>query len=314
MTPSSTLARGVFAASALAGGAYLLYRRAQEQLDGTPDLAPERALALLKRAAPLLSLPTSPGREPEVMPDGSGLRCPATGATYPFRRGVLDLLAHDAGVDKTFAQKSLDTPFTSWAYDRLRDATMPLFGLPPFAVEVSNVQQRLQAGPGATVLDLCCGHGNFTVEWGKRVGPGGLVLGLDLSLPMLARAAHRVSAWDLGNVLLVHGDAQRLPLRDGAVGKINCSGGLHQLPDLPRALAEIARVSAPGAVLAVSTFAQDPDDPHAASKQWLKERFALHFVPLVWLGQELEKVGFGDYQTALPGGWFGYASAQKARG
>jgi ubiquinone/menaquinone biosynthesis C-methylase UbiE len=116
----------------------------------------------------------------------------------------------------------------------------------------------------------------------------------------------------LTNVLLVRGDAHHLPLAGGSLRQVNCSGGFHQFPDLPQALREIARVSAGGAVLTSSTFAEGPDDPYSPFKRWLKRILSLHFVSLSRLGEELESLGYVDYRWSLPGGWFGYTSARKA--
>ena len=275
-----------------------------------PNMPGEQAHRLLTRAAPVLRLPTSSDRQPEVLPDGDGLRCPATGWVYPYRRGVVDLL--DSELVLTMTQKSLDTPFTAWAYDRFRGALTRLLNVADFPVEVAMIQQHLQAQAGDTLLDLACGPGNFTVEWAKRVGGDGLVIGLDISPAMLARAAHHMKRWGLDNVLLIRGDAHRLPLADSCLRKVNCSGGFHQFPDLPQALREIGRVSAPGAVLTASTFAEGPTDRRDAIKRLLKRRFDLHSVPLVWLEEQLASVGYGEYHWSLPGGWFGYISARKA--
>lgn len=268
-----------------------------------------RTYERLARAAPVLRLPTSPARAPEVLPDGGGLRCATTGRTYPYRNGVLDLL--EADVPLTQTQHLLNTPLTAWAYDRARDALLRLFGAPDFPTEVTEIQRAQQLRAGDTILDLACGHGVFTVEWAKRVGPEGLVIGLDLSPAMLARAAGHVQRWDLDNVLLVRGDAHRLPLADASLFKMNCSGGFHQFPDLSQALSELARVGAPGAVLTASTFAEGPSDRWASLKRRLGERFAFHSVPLVQLGERLAALGYHDYQWSLPGGWFGYAAARK---
>jgi SAM-dependent methyltransferase len=45
--------------------------------------------------------------------------------------------------------------------------------------------------PGERVIDVGCGCGATTIEFAKRVAPGGEVLGLDISGPMLARARER---------------------------------------------------------------------------------------------------------------------------
>jgi ubiquinone/menaquinone biosynthesis C-methylase UbiE len=62
--------------------------------------------------------------------------------------------------------------------------------------------------PGARVLDVGCGRGDATLMAARRVGPSGLVLGVDTSLTMLEDARGRAAAAGLGHVGFVHGDAQ----------------------------------------------------------------------------------------------------------
>jgi len=273
---------------------------------------PDQPQNLLERARPLLRLSTSPDQLPEVLADGSGLRCPISGQVWPYRRGILHLLEEKP--EKTSIQRVLDAPVTAWTYDHFRGWITKVLATPDFPAEVAYIQRTLQVQPGDIVLDLACGQGNFTVEWAKRVGSTGLVIGLDISLPMLERAAYHVSRWELDNVLLIQADAQKLPFADSTLAKINCSGGFHQIPDLPRALREAARVSTVGAVLTASTFAERPADPHAKIKDWIHRRLDLHFVPTEWLDEQLDRAGYGAHGWSLRGGWFGYTSAQRRAG
>jgi len=48
--------------------------------------------------------------------------------------------------------------------------------------------QRAAALPGEFVLDIGCGCGTTTFELGRSVAPGGRVLGIDVSAPLLGRA------------------------------------------------------------------------------------------------------------------------------
>ena len=297
--------------AALTTVGYLLSRHLKQVTGRAQEIPPARSKRLLERAAPLIRLPSCPDEMPQVLPDGSGLRCRATGLIYPFEHGILDLL--EPRVAKTFNQRVLDTALTSWGYDSLRSWLTYALNTLSFAEEVAYIQQRLQVRGGDTVLDLACGHGNFTVEWAQWAGSQGLVIGLDLSRIMLTRAAYHCESWGLENVLLIRGDAQRLPFAAASFHKVNCSGGFHQIPDLSQALQEISRVSADGAVLTASTFAEAPNDPFSLTKKWVYRWSALHFVSLSWLGEQLSALGYSDYGWKLTGGRFAYLSARKRR-
>jgi SAM-dependent methyltransferase len=60
---------------------------------------------------------------------------------------------------------------------------------------------------GEAVIDVGCGCGATVLALAGRVGPGGRVLGLDVSEPMAARAAKRISDAGLGNAHVLVTDA-----------------------------------------------------------------------------------------------------------
>ncbi len=64
----------------------------------------------------------------------------------------------------------------------------------------------------STVVDVGCGCGATTVEIARAVGPSGRVIGIDVSSPMLALAAERLSKF--ANTTCLVGDAAALPLSD----------------------------------------------------------------------------------------------------
>ena len=116
----------------------------------------------------------------------------------------------------------------------------------------------LELGPGDVVLDIACGPGNFVREFAGSVGARGLVVGLDASQTMLARA---VEDTDAANVAYLRGDAIRLPFRDGCFDAICCFAALHLFDEPLAALDAMERVLAPGGRVAILTSARAPLTP-----------------------------------------------------
>src|SRR5262249_51634309 len=113
--------------------------------------------------------------------------------------------------------------------------------------------------PGGRVLELGCGAGTYVRLLVKRGHP---TVGLDYSVPSLVRAV----AADPGRLgRYVAGDAYALPFPSGAFDGIVCIGVLQALARQEGALAEIARVLAPGGRLVVETL--NPWSPPAVGRR-----------------------------------------------
>lgn len=105
-------------------------------------------------------------------------------------------------------------------------------------------------------LDVCCGTGDQLRGHVPKVcvpglGPGGLAIGLDLSLGFVRYAAARAPG-----LPFVRGDAARLPFKDGSLRAVSVSFGLHEKsPELRRRMmAEARRALAPGGKLVAVDF------------------------------------------------------------
>ena len=99
---------------------------------------------------------------------------------------------------------------------------------------------------GERCLDLAAGTGVSTEELARS---GALVVGLDLSLGMLAVGRKVRPA-----VGLLAGDALALPFADGTLDAVTISFGLRNISDTAAALREMARVTRPGGRLVVCEF------------------------------------------------------------
>ena len=101
-------------------------------------------------------------------------------------------------------------------------------------------------GPGASVLDCCCGTADLSIELGRRVGPAGEVVGVDFSEGMLERGRAKVARKGLDHVALLHGDALDLPFEDDRFAAATVAFGIRNVADLDAGLRELVRVVRPG--------------------------------------------------------------------
>ncbi|MFK8908786.1 class I SAM-dependent methyltransferase [Streptomyces sp. YS-3] len=101
---------------------------------------------------------------------------------------------------------------------------------------------------GAAVLDAGCGTGRALPPLRDAVGPGGTVLGVDLT-PEMLEAAVRAGRGRAGSLVL--GDVTRLPLRNAALDAVFGAGLISHLPEPAENLRELARVVRPGGKLAL---------------------------------------------------------------
>ena len=119
---------------------------------------------------------------------------------------------------------------------------------PDRAAELDRVWQALALRPGARVLDVGCGSGQWAVALARR---GGEVTGVDLSPAMVARAERHAA--EAGVAVRWHvGEAARVAGPDAAYDAVLARVVLQLVPDVPAALAEFRRVLRPGGRLLAS--------------------------------------------------------------
>jgi ubiquinone/menaquinone biosynthesis C-methylase UbiE len=117
-----------------------------------------------------------------------------------------------------------------------------------------NTIERLQLSRGARVLDVCCGSGASALPAAEAVGPGGLVIGVDLAEKLLQLARAKATQRGLTNVEFQTGDLTNLRFADGAFDAVVCVFGIFFVPDMESALRELRRVLRPGGRMAITTW------------------------------------------------------------
>lgn len=119
----------------------------------------------------------------------------------------------------------------------------------------------LAPAPGGEWADVGCGNGAFTALLCERVAPR-RVVGIDPSSAQVNHARQRLASAPAD---LQVGDAQALPWADASVDAAVMALVLFFVPDAPRAVAELARITRPGGLVAAYGWDMDGGGfPHAA--------------------------------------------------
>jgi SAM-dependent methyltransferase len=144
--------------------------------------------------------------------------------------------------------------------------------------------QALDLRPGDSVVDIACGTGlNFALIE-EAIGPGGRIVGVDLTDAMLARAQNRIGANGWSNISLVQADAADFDFPAG-VDAILSTYALTQVPECADVIARGAAalsVDRHWAVLDLKVPASAPGwvtrlgpavvRPFASIDQWVMRR------------------------------------------
>jgi len=133
--------------------------------------------------------------------------------------------------------------------------------------------EAARLSPGMQVLDVATGRGAVLFPAVDLVGSTGHVVGIDLAPGMVQSTAKDVEQRALSNVEVRQMDAEHLDFADRSFDAILCGFGLMFFPHVSEALAGFRRVLRPGAVLAVSTWAET--DPAFAWEMDLWRRYEI---------------------------------------
>jgi arsenite methyltransferase len=209
--------------------------------------------------------------------------------------GYLDLLGlqapdPDAAVAKNTGpiQAAWASPIGSALYDTAQAFSRRFFTALQQPTEWLNIPE------GGVALDVGSGPGNVTASLARAAGRDGLALGVDISLPMLARAVRAQSEPRVG---FIRADAQRLPFRDNTVDAVVSIAALQLVPNPAAALAEMGRVLRPGGRLAVMV----PTVGAAARLFQTLPNIGAHVFGEDEIADILEENGFASVRTANVG-------------
>jgi ubiquinone/menaquinone biosynthesis C-methylase UbiE len=116
--------------------------------------------------------------------------------------------------------------------------------------EFDYVAKILNAPKDSIILDAGCGDCAHSIRLAKR---GFLVEAIDVSETVLELARENIKARGFEDrIHIQHGNLLALPFEDGTFSYALCGGVLMHIPDVDKAIAELARVLRAGGTLVVS--------------------------------------------------------------
>lgn len=126
------------------------------------------------------------------------------------------------------------------------------------------VLELLRPGHGDRILDAGCGTGIFTLD---LLSAGGRVVGLELSLPMLLRAARKSAGYPLDTV---QGDMRSLPFAADVFDEAVSVTTIEFIDEAKQVVAELFRVTKPRGRIVVATL--NSFSPWAARRKAAAEK------------------------------------------
>jgi SAM-dependent methyltransferase len=121
------------------------------------------------------------------------------------------------------------------------------------------LMRRAAPSPGEVVIDVGCGCGSTTLELARRVAPGGRVLGVDISAPMLARARERAPAGP--GIEFIEADATAYPFAPAAADLLFSRFGVMFFAQPRKSFANLRQGLRGGARLAFACWREPQHNP-----------------------------------------------------
>ena len=142
--------------------------------------------------------------------------------------------------------------------------------MPPQAVEsFAGVGNPFSLGAiqlGETVLDVGSGGGFDSFIAGQAVGPGGKVIGVDMTEAMLDKARGTAKQMGLEQVEFRQGFVEEMPVPDGSIDVVISNGVINLCPDKYEAFEEVFRTLKPGGRLYLADIVVHKPVPDAAKE------------------------------------------------
>jgi SAM-dependent methyltransferase/protein-disulfide isomerase-like protein with CxxC motif len=167
---------------------------------------------------------------------------------------------------------------------------------------------------GSRVLDIGSGSGTDVLFAALKVGPGGEVVGLDITPAQIEKARAAIREAGAKNVRIEEANVEAIPLPNSSVDVVTSNGVLNLVPDKPGAFREIFRVLKPGGTLQLADIVTREDVAKACglSPQLWADCIGGAAVEADYLGA-IRAAGFKDVEILRRLDYFGQSANENTR-
>jgi SAM-dependent methyltransferase len=221
-------------------------------VDGAETPAPLRVPAAVVQSAVAPVTPPPPPRIPSstspISPSLSPIQANSGEQPSPTASPIPEALSR-----RTLSKKA--RPWFEEVFDEDYLRTLPFMTAEQTLREVAFIREALSPPAEAEILDVACGYGRHAIELGQQ---GLRVTGIDLSLPLLIRAADEAQRRNLP-INFIHTDMREMAFDaqfDGAYCVLSSFGYFDEDTNL-RVATAMGRALKPGGKLIIDTINRD---------------------------------------------------------
>jgi len=188
-------------------------------------------------------------------------------------------------------------------------------GLADISLGCGNPVSEIDMRPGDTVLDLGSGGGLDCFLAGRKVGPEGRVIGVDMTPEMIDKARANAAKLGAANVEFRQGQIEQIPAADAEIDVIISNCVINLSPDKPAVFREMFRVLRPGGRVAVSDIVtRGPMSPLVAKSLESWAGCIAGALDVDEYRSGLAAAGFADIRVAASGSPILSGAAERAGG
>ena len=133
-------------------------------------------------------------------------------------------------------------------------------------------------GSAQRILDVACGTGDSTLAIAKAAGEGSLVIGVDISVGMMALVEAKARKAGVGDrIRLQEADGEALPFAGGSFDRVTCAFGIRNFEHKEKGLEEFLRVLRPGGKVVILELSV----PEKRGVRWIYDLYFTHLLPKV---------------------------------